>query len=60
MRTIKTYSNRAPFYNAFIGTNSEAVVPSFRNLQVEFELEALASGALSCRHLRVECSASLR
>jgi hypothetical protein len=22
MRTIKTYSNRAPFYNAFVGTNS--------------------------------------
>ena len=22
MRTIKTYSNRAPFYNAFIGANS--------------------------------------
>jgi len=21
MRTIKTYSKRAPFYNAFIGTN---------------------------------------
>jgi hypothetical protein len=31
MRTIKTYSKRAPFYNAFVDTNPTGYEPRYVN-----------------------------
>ncbi len=56
MRTIKTYSKRAPFYNAFLenfGLDSSPPPPYTPHPMHEFQNKGLAKWAI-CKRIKIE------